>query len=93
MGYNASALVGIQTDPDKIETVADNLSLLPEIQYVTLTTGSFDIFVWIALPTPKELGIFLRGKLGMTPGIRRTETFVNLAHKKPNPSNNNGLHT
>ena len=83
MGYNASALVGIQTDPDKIEFVADNLCDLPEIQYVTLTTGSFDIFVWIALPTAKELGVFLREKLGLTPGIRRTETFVSLSTKKP----------
>lgn len=91
MGYNASALVGIQTDPDKIESVADNLCELPEIQYVALTTGSFDIFVWIALPTPKELGLFLREKLGLTPGIRRTETFVSLSTKKPTLSNKNEL--
>ncbi|PZC50797.1 MAG: Lrp/AsnC family transcriptional regulator, regulator for asnA, asnC and gidA [Chloroflexi bacterium] len=91
MGYNASALVGIQTDPDKIESVADRLCELSEIQYVTLTTGSFDIFVWIALPTAKELGVFLREKLGLTPGIRRTETFVSLSTKKPTFSNKNGL--
>ena len=93
MGYNASAIVGIQTDPDKIETVADSLSELPEIQYVALTTGSFDIFVWISLRTAKELGVFLRKKLGLTPGIRRTETFVSLATRNPRSFNNNGLHT
>ena len=83
MGYNASALVGIQTDPDKIEIVADNLCDLTETQYVSLTTGSFDIFAWVSLRTPKELGVFLREKLGLIHGIRRTETFVSLATKKP----------
>lgn len=93
MGYNASALVGIQTDPDKIEVVANSLCELAGIQYVTLTTGSFDIFVWITLHTAKELGLFLREKLGLIPGIRRTETFVSLATKKPTTSDNSYLQT
>jgi Lrp/AsnC family transcriptional regulator for asnA, asnC and gidA len=82
MGYNTVALVGIQADPDKIDDVAVALSKFSETQYVALTTGSFDIFMWVALPTSEELGNFLRRKVGITPGIRRTETFVNLALRK-----------
>ncbi len=82
MGYNTVALVGIQADPDKIDDVAVALSKFSETQYVALTTGSFDIFMWVALPTSEELGNFLRRKVGITPGIRRTETFVNLAIRK-----------
>ena len=79
MGYNTVALIGIQADPDKIDAVAERLAERTEIQYVSLTTGSYDIFVWVALPSSEELGNFLRRKVGIIPGIRRTETFVNLA--------------
>ncbi|MBI4311861.1 MAG: Lrp/AsnC family transcriptional regulator [Chloroflexi bacterium] len=82
MGYNTVALVGIQADPDKIDDVAKLLAQMDETQYVSLTTGSFDIFIWVALPSSEALGNFLRRRVGMTPGIRRTETFVNLAIRK-----------
>ena len=79
MGFTTVALVGIQADPDKIDSVAERLSQLPEAQYVSLTTGSYDLFIWVALSSAEELGKFLRQKVGITPGIRRTETFVHLA--------------
>ena len=79
MGYTTVALVGIQADPDKLDSVAEQLARLSESQYVSLTTGSYDIFIWVALPSSEELGRFLLQKVGMIPGIRRTETFVHLA--------------
>lgn len=79
MGLNTIALVGVQADPDKIDAVASRLSELPEAQYTALTTGSYDIFIWVALPTAEDLGHFLRQKVGATPGVRRTETFVHLS--------------
>ena len=82
MGYNTLALVGIQAEPDKIDTVATTLAQLPEAHYVSLTTGSFDIFIWVALSSSEELGKFLRQKVGFIEGIRRTETFVHLAIAK-----------
>ena len=82
MGLNTVALVGIQADPDKIDAVAEKLAQLPEAHYVSLTTGSYDIFMWVALASSEELGKFLRQKVGVTEGIRRTETFVHLAIAK-----------
>ena len=79
MGLNTIALIGIQAEPDKIDSVAAKLSELPEAQYISLTTGSYDIFIWVALPSSEELGRFLRQKVGVTVGVRRTETFVHLA--------------
>ena len=82
MGYDSQALVGIQVEPDKIEQVAGDLSTLPEIGWLAITTGSFDIFAWATLPSAEALGIFLRTKVGIVPGVRRTETFVNLDKKR-----------
>ncbi len=82
MGYESQALVGVQVDPDKIDQVADGLASLDEIRWAVVTTGSYDVFAWANLPSAEELGIFLRTKVGVIPGVRRTETFVNLANRK-----------
>lgn len=82
MGYKTAALVGLQTDPGRIDSVADALSQLPEVHFVALTTGAQDIFIWVALGSSEELGEFLRNRVGVIPGVRRTETYVNLAIKK-----------
>jgi Lrp/AsnC family transcriptional regulator for asnA, asnC and gidA len=82
MGYDSQALVGVQVDPDKIDQVADGLASLDEIRWAVVTTGSYDVFAWANLPSAEELGIFLRTKVGVIPGVRRTETFVNLANRK-----------
>lgn len=82
MGYESQALVGVQVDPDKIDQVADDLAELSEVNWVAVTTGSYDIFAWATLQSAEALGIFLRTKVGIIPGVRRTETFVSLANKK-----------
>ena len=82
MGLTSEALIGIQVDPDKIDQVADDLARLEEVTWVAVTTGSYDIFAWTALPSAEELGIFLRTKAGTIPGGRRTEPFVTLAVQK-----------
>jgi DNA-binding Lrp family transcriptional regulator len=58
--------------------VADAIKSLPEVTWVAVTTGSYDIFAWATLPSAEALGIFLRAKVGAVVGVRRTETFVNL---------------
>ena len=82
MGFDSQALVGVQVDPDKIDQVADALASLSEINWVAITTGSFDVFAWATLESAEALGIFLRTKVGTIAGVRRTETFVNLDRKR-----------
>ncbi len=82
MGYASEALVGVRVDPDKIDQVAERLAALEEVNWVAETTGSFDIFAWATLESSATLSIFLRTKVGTIPGVRRTETFVNLVVKK-----------
>lgn len=82
MGFESEALVGVQVDPDKVDQVSSDISELDEVNWVAVTTGSYDIFAWVTLASPEALGLFLRTKIGIIPGVRRTETFVNLANKK-----------
>ena len=78
MGLEVEALVGVQVDPGKITSVASSLDSLNEVSWVANTTGTYDIFVWVVLETSEALGLFLRSKVGLISGIRRTETFVKL---------------
>ena len=83
-GYGTEALVGVQVDPDRTNEVASSLAVLRETSWVSVTTGAFDIFTWVTLPSSVELGTFLNTKVRTVPGVRRTETFVNLQIPKRN---------
>jgi Lrp/AsnC family transcriptional regulator for asnA, asnC and gidA len=85
LGRGTTALIGLQVDPTAVDPVAAALVDVPEVQYVSVTTGAFDVFLWVALGSPEELSSFLRLQVGSIPGVRRTETFVNLSIRK-NPA-------
>jgi Lrp/AsnC family transcriptional regulator for asnA, asnC and gidA len=82
LGFNSEVLIGIQADADKIDKVSETIADFDEINWVSITTGSFDIFAWATLRSSEELSNFLRGKVGTVPGVRKIETFINLAIKK-----------
>ena len=78
MGYESEALIGIQVDPGKVEDVAQSILNLQYTKWISITTGTYDVFTWVALPTAEALGIFLRSQIGIIEGVRKTETFVSL---------------
>jgi len=82
LGYESEVLMGIQADADKVDQVADTLAEFDEVNWVSITTGSYDIFAWATLRDSEELSTFLRTKVGVIHGVRRLETFINLAIKK-----------
>ena len=78
LGFSTEALIGLQVDPDKTDSVVQKISKIEETYWVSVTTGTFDMFAWVALPSSEELGNFLRDKIGAIDGVQRTETFVSL---------------
>ncbi|MDA0797151.1 MAG: Lrp/AsnC family transcriptional regulator [Chloroflexi bacterium] len=85
LGRGTTAIIALQVEPSEVDPVAQKLAEIPEVQYVSVTTGAFDIFLWVALGSPEELSSFLRLQVGGISGVRRTETFVNLSIRK-NPA-------
>ena len=82
LGFATTAMIGIQTEPGMSEKVATTISELEQAHYVAVTTGAFDVFVWVGTDTAENLGAFLREQVGIINGVQRTETFVNLSIKK-----------
>jgi Lrp/AsnC family transcriptional regulator for asnA, asnC and gidA len=82
LGYQTEALIGVQVDPNRMDSVAADLSKFREVSQVSLATGAFDLFAWVNVRSSDELGQFLKSKVGAVNGVRRTETFVILATPK-----------
>ena len=82
LGYESEVLIGVQVESDKVGHVADALTAIPEITWVTVSTGAYDVFAWATLRTSTELSNLLLTKIGVVPGVRKTETFLNLDIRK-----------
>ncbi len=82
MGYRLEALIGVEASPDMVNEVADELAKLEEVNLVTITTGSFNIFFSITLRSTSEVLEFLSTKVRPISGVGRVEVFVNLDTKK-----------
>ncbi len=82
IGYDSQVLIGLQVDADKIDYVSDALAAMNEISWVSVTTGSFDIFAWATLKSLDTLSEFLRRSVGQIEGVRKMETFISLGFRK-----------
>ncbi len=82
LGYESEVLIGVQVEADKVGDVADALTGIPDITWVTVSTGAYDVFAWATLKTAAELSNLLLTKVGVIPGVRKTETFINLDIRK-----------
>lgn len=80
MGFGREALIAIATTGD-IERVGDQLAADPDIDYVVVTAGSFDLIVEaVAVDDDHLLDII--GRVRAIDGVQRTETFMYLKLKK-----------
>ena len=82
MGYESQVIIGLQVDADKVDDVAAALSEMDEVSWVSVTTGSFDIFGWAAVKSFDQLSDFLRTRVGRIEGVKKMETFLTLESKK-----------
>ncbi len=77
VGLGRQAMIGIRVDGE-IEPVAEALAEMPEVDYVVITAGSFDIVVEVVAEDDAHLLGTLSGRIRRLPGVRDTETFVYL---------------
>ncbi len=82
LGYGTTALVRVQTSPDKADAVAEALATLEEVEYSVVTTDSYAVFILVAAESVEQLGNLLHTRIGGIDGVQKTQTFVNLSIKK-----------
>jgi Lrp/AsnC family transcriptional regulator for asnA, asnC and gidA len=77
LGFARQAMVGVRADGD-LNDVAEKLAALPEVDYVVVTAGSFDLLVEVVCNNDEHLLALLNNSIRAVPGVRDSETFVYL---------------
>jgi Lrp/AsnC family transcriptional regulator for asnA, asnC and gidA len=79
VGFHCMAMIGVNVAIDGgrgIDDVAADIAAFPEVSYVVMSTGDFDLLVEVILETNEDLVGFLADQLHRVDGITRTETFM-----------------
>ncbi|MFB9237859.1 Lrp/AsnC family transcriptional regulator [Plantactinospora siamensis] len=80
LGFPRQAMIGLRTTGD-LETVADKLAGLDEVDYVVITAGSFDLLTEVVCRNDDHLLEILQ-RLRAVEGVASTEAFVYLKLRK-----------
>ena len=77
LGFLRWAMVGMRVEGD-LQVVVDQLSALPEVDYVVITAGSYDLFAEVVCEDDAHLLRLLNDHIRSIPQIQHSETFVYL---------------
>jgi Lrp/AsnC family transcriptional regulator for asnA, asnC and gidA len=78
LGFQQMAMVGVRCERDKLVEVAERVAEFPEVDYVVITAGTYDLLIETVCEDNTALLQFLAEKLRAIDGVRDTETFVYL---------------
>ena len=81
VGFPRAAMVGVTVEGD-IDAVAAAMERLPEVDYLVVCAGSFDILAEITAEDDDHLLRVVNKSIRGIPGVRSTETFVYLKLRK-----------
>jgi Lrp/AsnC family transcriptional regulator for asnA, asnC and gidA len=81
LGFQRQAMVGVRADGDLFE-LADALAEMPEVDYVVITAGSFDVLAEAVCEDDEHLLELVGRRIRALPGVRSTETFVYMKLRK-----------
>ena len=78
LGFQQMAMIGIRCERDKLVEVSERIADMPEVDYVVITAGTYDLLIETVCEDNEALLCFLAEKLRQIDGVRDTETFVYL---------------
>jgi Lrp/AsnC family transcriptional regulator for asnA, asnC and gidA len=78
LGFQQMAMVGIRCERDRLIGVAEEVATFPEVDYVVITAGTYDVLIEVVCEDNAALLDFLAERLRAIEGVRDTETFVYL---------------
>ncbi|MEK6721645.1 MAG: Lrp/AsnC family transcriptional regulator [Chloroflexota bacterium] len=78
LGFHQMAMIGVRCERDRLVGVAEEVAEMPEVDYVVITAGSYDLLVETVCEDNEALLRFLAERLRTIEGVRDTETFVYL---------------
>jgi Lrp/AsnC family transcriptional regulator for asnA, asnC and gidA len=76
VGTTLSAILGVSVDLPAMQTVADTIKTYPEVRYVGLATGRYELLVEAFFVDQEHLLDFVTKRLGTLDGVTNLETSI-----------------
>jgi Lrp/AsnC family transcriptional regulator, regulator for asnA, asnC and gidA len=77
LGFARQAMVGVKVTGD-LRAVADDIATIPEVDYVVICAGGYDLLVELVCTDDQHLLDLLNDKIRTVKGVAATETFMYL---------------
>ena len=74
-GYDTPALIGISVTPPYLEEAAAEIATFPEVSYLIMVSGEYDLMVEVFCRNREQLASLIRDRLQKVTGVQRTQTF------------------
>ncbi|MEQ6903678.1 Lrp/AsnC family transcriptional regulator [Nocardioides sp. YIM 152588] len=81
MGFARQAMIGVRATGE-LEPIADALAEIPEVDYVVVTAGSYDLLAEVVAESDDHLLQIISQGIRAIPGVISTETMVYLKLRK-----------
>ncbi|HEY73216.1 MAG: AsnC family transcriptional regulator [Chloroflexi bacterium] len=76
LGWSAAGMIGVTVQAGQVDAVAQQLTQFPEVSYLFMASGEFDLFAEVFCSDGGHFVSFLNEKLQQVPGVERTQTFM-----------------
>ena len=83
LGLPATAVVAVNLDPKQREQAIEQISKLDGVREIAEVTGRYDVFVSLKGKSLEDLHKRVSDLLGKVPGVNQSETFVEIADRRP----------
>jgi len=77
VGFRRQAMIGLKVEGD-LRQVADKLAAVPEVDYVVVCAGSFDLLVELVCEDDEDLFRLINDHIRTIPNVRATQSLVYL---------------
>ncbi len=77
LGFARQVMIGLKVEGD-LRIVAERIAKIPEVDYVVITAGAYDLLAEMVCTDDDHLLSLLNDQIRSIPGVSVTETFVYL---------------
>ncbi len=87
VGFDAPAIIQVTVSPPHLEKAAQAIAQFPEVSYLLMVSGEYDLIVEVRCRSREHLASFIRDFLQQIPGVQRTVSSLVLhTYKLAEPS-------
>lgn len=76
LGFKSPAIISVKCKPGTTDRVARAIASLPEVSYLVMTLGAYDLIVEVFCKNVQHLTRLSTEQIQMIPGVSTTETLV-----------------